>query len=86
MRGSDTVVGLLFSYVDLEKRVRADHPLRVIRGIVNAALAEVAALVAAGTPRRRAVGIVARRRAPSEGVDAASVGRRLRRKLRASRG
>jgi transposase len=41
MRGSDAVAGSLFSYVDLEKRVRADHPLRVIRGIVNAALAEL---------------------------------------------
>jgi transposase len=29
----------LFSYVDLEVRVRADHPLRVIREIANAALA-----------------------------------------------
>src|SRR5690242_4969619 len=39
MRGSDGVAGSLFSYVDLEKRVRPDHPLRVIRGIVNATLA-----------------------------------------------
>ena len=39
MRGNDTVRGTLFSYVDLEKRVRADHPLRVIRGIVDATLA-----------------------------------------------
>jgi transposase len=31
----------LFSYVDLEKRVRADHPLRVIGGIVNATLVEL---------------------------------------------
>ncbi len=38
MRGSDAVAGSLFSYVDLEKRVRADHPLRVIRAIVNTAL------------------------------------------------
>ncbi len=38
MRGSDTVAGSLFSYVDLEKRVRADHPLRAIRTVVNAAL------------------------------------------------
>ncbi len=38
MRGNDAVVGLLFSYVDVEKRVRADHPLRVIREIVNATL------------------------------------------------
>ena len=39
MRGSDTVSGRLFSYVDLEKRVPAEHPLRVIRGIVNGTLA-----------------------------------------------
>jgi transposase len=31
----------LFSYVDLEKRVRLDHPLRVIRSVVNAALADL---------------------------------------------
>jgi hypothetical protein len=41
MRGKDEVRGSLFSYVDLERRVRADHPLRVIRGIVNAALSEM---------------------------------------------
>jgi transposase len=29
---------LLFSYVDLEARVRPDHPLRAIRAIVNEAL------------------------------------------------
>jgi transposase len=39
MRGSDGVAGSLFSYVDLEKRVRSDHPLRVIKGVVNATLA-----------------------------------------------
>jgi transposase len=38
MRGSDEQTGALFSYVDLEARVRADHPLRPIRLIVNAAL------------------------------------------------
>ncbi len=38
MRGKDEVRGLLFSYVDLKRPVRRDHPLRVIRGIVNAAL------------------------------------------------
>jgi transposase len=38
MRGSDAVSGKLFSYVDLEKRVPADHPLRVIREVVNATL------------------------------------------------
>lgn len=39
MRGSDDRTGELFSYVDLEKRVRADHPLRAIRALVNEALA-----------------------------------------------
>ena len=38
MRGSDTRSGSLFSYVDLESRVRGDHPLRPIREIANAAL------------------------------------------------
>jgi transposase len=38
MRGSDGVAGSLFSYVDLQKRVRSEHPLRVIKG-VNATLA-----------------------------------------------
>jgi transposase len=41
MRGSDKRSGELFSYVDLEKRVRRDHPLRAIREIVNKALAEL---------------------------------------------
>jgi transposase len=41
MRGKDEVRGSLFSYVDLERRVRSDHPLRMIRGIVNAALVEM---------------------------------------------
>ena len=39
MRGGDKRTGELFSYVDLEKRVRSDHPLRAIRGLVNEALA-----------------------------------------------
>ncbi len=43
MRGNDAVAGSLFSYVDLEKRVRADHPLRVIRDVVNAALSAMSA-------------------------------------------
>lgn len=38
MRGSDRRSGSLFSYVDLEARVRGDHPLRVIRSLVEAAL------------------------------------------------
>ena len=39
MRGDDEKSGSLFSYIDLEDRVRADHPLRPIREIANAALA-----------------------------------------------
>src|SRR5262245_27731524 len=35
MRGSDASSGSLFSYVDLEERIPAKHPLRTIRGIVN---------------------------------------------------
>jgi len=50
MRGGDVRSGELFSYVDLEARVRADHPLRAIRAIVNEALSalerEFAALYA----------------------------------------
>lgn len=38
MRGSDRRSGELFSYVDLEQRVRPDHPLRAIRSVVNEAL------------------------------------------------
>ena len=38
MRGDDKRTGELFSYVDLEARVRCDHPLRAIRTIVNEAL------------------------------------------------
>ncbi|MFD2648783.1 IS5 family transposase [Devosia albogilva] len=38
MRGSDERTGALFSYVDLESRVRKDHPLRRIRRLVNEAL------------------------------------------------
>jgi transposase len=35
MRGSDATSGSLFSYVDLESRVPAKHPLRVIKVIVD---------------------------------------------------
>ena len=38
MRGDDGVCGNLFNYIDPEKRVRAGHPLRVIRQIANSAL------------------------------------------------
>jgi transposase len=38
MRGGDERSGSLFSYVDLEGRVGKDHPLRIIRVVVNEAL------------------------------------------------
>jgi transposase len=38
MRGGDERSGSLFSYVDLEARVGAQHPLRTIRCLVNEAL------------------------------------------------
>jgi transposase len=38
VRGGDNLTGELFSYVDLEARVRRDHPLRAIRVMVNEAL------------------------------------------------
>jgi transposase len=38
MRGSDKRPGELFSYVDLEQRIRLDHPLRAIRALTDAAL------------------------------------------------
>ena len=39
MRGEDRRSGSLFSYVDIEKRVRRDHPLRTIKTFVDEALA-----------------------------------------------
>jgi transposase len=41
MRGSGAVAGSLFSDVDLEERVRVDHPRQVIRSIVNATLVDL---------------------------------------------
>jgi len=52
MRGSDERTGSLFSYVDLEARVRRDHPLRPIREIANAALADLSGDFAALYPPR----------------------------------
>ena len=55
MRGSDRRSSELFSYVDVETRVRSDHPLRTIRSLVNETLdalsGEFDALYAAGAGR-----------------------------------
>ena len=50
MRGADETSGSLFSYVDLEARIPARHPLRQIRRVVNDALAR--ALLQKGGLRR----------------------------------
>ena len=47
-RRRDASNGSLFGYVDLEARVPADHPLRTIRDLTNAAL-----LVMSGSSMRR---------------------------------
>jgi transposase len=47
MRGSDKQTGSLFSYVNLEERIPARHPLRKIKGVVDAALASLDADFAA---------------------------------------
>ena len=41
MRGEDRTSGALFSYVDMEARIPAKHPLRAMRRLTNAALAEL---------------------------------------------
>lgn len=41
MRGSDQRPGSLFSYVDIEARIAADHPLRQIKTLVNEALVQL---------------------------------------------
>jgi transposase len=41
MRGTDDAAGSLFSYVDLEERIPARHPLRKVRQVVNDALASL---------------------------------------------
>jgi hypothetical protein len=43
MRGSDDQTASLLSYVSCEARVPADHPLRVIRAIVDQALSVLSA-------------------------------------------
>ena len=41
MRGEDRTSGTLFSYVDVEARIAAKHPLRAMRGLTDAALADL---------------------------------------------
>ena len=41
MRGEDRTSGALFSYVDVEARIPARHPLRAMRRLTDAALSEL---------------------------------------------
>jgi transposase len=41
MRGEDRRQGSMFSYISLEQRVPANHPLRQLQSMVNEALAEL---------------------------------------------
>ncbi len=41
MRGEDRTSGALLSYVDIEARIPAKHPLRAMRRVTNAALADL---------------------------------------------
>jgi transposase len=52
MRGSDERSGFMLSNVELESMVRRDHPLRPIREIANAALADLSGDFAALYPPR----------------------------------
>ena len=92
MRGGDERSGSLFSYVDLEGRVGKDHPLRIIRGVVNEALvtlarSEVARAAAhlrtheQPAPRGPALPARARRSGP-ESIDRSCVRPRLERAAR----
>lgn len=61
MRGSDKQTGSLFSYVNLEERVPSRHPLRKIKGVVDAALVSLDAdfervYAGDGRPRSRPSG------------------------------
>jgi hypothetical protein len=55
MRGSDARTGELFSYVDLEERVPAKHPLRLVRGVVNDVLAALDSDFSKAIPGRGAM-------------------------------
>lgn len=41
MRGKDTEQGAMFSYITLEQRIPADHPLRAIRSLTDRALERI---------------------------------------------
>lgn len=44
MRGRQNPQASMLAFVDVEGRVRADHPIRAIRGVADEALAELSGL------------------------------------------
>ena len=44
MRGADVMQGVMFSYVSLEDRILAEHPLRRLRVLADAILASMSPL------------------------------------------
>ncbi|WP_082955279.1 transposase [Tepidimonas fonticaldi] len=52
MRGTQNIQGAMFSYISLEERVPARHPLRELRGLVDALLANMSAEFEAVYARR----------------------------------
>ena len=61
MRGTDVQQGGLFSYVSLEGRIPAEHPLRGVRALLDEALASMSRDLSGYT--RRAAGHRSRRNA-----------------------
>ncbi len=45
MRGDDQQQGSMYSYVTMERRIRKDHPVRRIRGLVDRALERMDSLL-----------------------------------------
>src|SRR5271168_3750400 len=45
MRGDDQQQGSMYSYVTMERRIRKDHPVRRIRGLVDRALGRMDTLL-----------------------------------------
>ena len=65
MRGEDRTSGALFSYVDVEARIPAQHPLRAMRRLTNAALSELDPRISALLRRDRELPVRFPARAPS---------------------
>src|ERR1700741_3615822 len=61
MRGEGQDQGAMFSYVTMEQRIPADHPIRAIRAMVDEALGELDATFSAMYARRGRLSIAPER-------------------------